>query len=762
MKGVWSAWVDDKRGKVTFFPFKPEDSGVFTRSDQILIDSLEDFNIEYTSDVKKILQRLLIPGRFPKSLVDNVLGREGLEHDALDAEYLNVFKIKRIMHQVKRDNWNYSEIQAICCNEERGFFPPVVVRKGNILGFLRPVLNSVQRKSLTLQKEALAWNPLAKVAFSDSLALFRQGCKLTGLEKCLLLVHIWRQNLEINSENSLARTLDMVSRSNIPESLKSLLKKSIPSKLKAEILTIFQEFESFSSVNQKKKLEKVSYCDSFLTQSLFASALNGSVRDLLSYFIDFSLFLLLCETSLADSLFEPMSKSLINKSLTITNYLLVLNKILSTKVQKDAESSLKSIQSCLESFSYPFTVSNLFFISRSNLFYSSIDIFAIEHLNEWICNVLSRATRDLLVFSKEMKPQNYCLMEVLAKHGQTSCIKTWMKLLGERTLACWYFKGQSLLSQGKNQKAQKLLTRAVTDLLSGNHQVNYNNLLNSPIHLEKHKTSVFCNQGFNMFNYLVSKTLNCQQSKAILLFDFVLSSLSPDFTEDAIQKYSEKLAKLESFEESYMILQSLKNKKIQKKILRFFIEKAVVLGVFYKILNLPLSSDHKTLVFNYLIKKSRDEHFDIFAILTHKDHVDDTRDLFINILSPSDRGKNVSNTWSYSLYSFSMRQGQFSLAAEASYKLTKEIEDFLKISENLSRSEKVFILELFENNLLLTLLAMRNIDTNLSRCFIRVFDKNHQKKDGTIYEIMKIVALDELEKKFQSLDAMYSQIDCKN
>ena len=53
---------------------------------------------------------------------------------------------------------------------------------------------------------------------------------------------------------------------------------------------------------------------------------------------------------------------------------------------------------------------------------------------------------------------------------------------------------------------------------------------------------------------------------------------------------------------------------------------------------------------------------------------------------------------------------------------------------------------------------MRNIGSNVEFRYIRVVDFDKKTKDGSVYEVMKIVTIGEIEKKYEELEAKYSRI----
>ena len=53
---------------------------------------------------------------------------------------------------------------------------------------------------------------------------------------------------------------------------------------------------------------------------------------------------------------------------------------------------------------------------------------------------------------------------------------------------------------------------------------------------------------------------------------------------------------------------------------------------------------------------------------------------------------------------------------------------------------------------------MRNIRQKTEQYSIRVVDYVKKKKDGTTYEVMKMVQIDEIERKYADLEAKYSRI----
>lgn len=758
-QGIWSAWTDDKRGKVICYPFTIEEAGVFSRNDQIAIDNLEDSICEQSTEQEDIIKRIFVPNRFPKKLIEAVLDKQEVKVKSFDElKRMNIFKLKRIFIYFKQNNWNWNEIIGLCCNEEPGRFPPIVIRRGNLLGLIRPVSNFIEKKSLAIQKEAIDWNPLNQVSFPESLIMFKHGCKLVGLDKCLVLVHTWRQNLKISTEENLIESLKSIAKVNIHDSISSLLKKFIPSRLNLYVETIFQEFESCTSKIQEKAKSTFQETNTFYSRSLFSIGIYRIIKDLSSYFIDLSLFLLLCQGSLSESVFDQVAPENLNLCFIITNYLWVLTETLGSNYLEKSKNSNENFNPWLESYSYPAIISNFYFNNRSSLICKETDIFSIEHLNDWICQVLNIAVKDVVGSNMGFEFRNYALLDVLSSNGQSESIDFWIRMNGDWNIAGWYYLGKSLVVEGKFLDAQRYFMKAATDLLSGNHENNYNRLVDSPFEIGKHKTLVFCNQNFNMLNYFLSKEMDAKMRKSMILFDFVLSSYFAEFSEETIENYSKKLIKYQSFVESYEILKIIGNKKIEKRLIKLLVDVAVSSGNFSKIIQIPLSPYHKSTIFTYLIEKSKNEHFDLFSIITHKDYHEATKNLFYHCLPDVERGQNVNNFWNKSLYSFASMHHQYSLAAEASYKFSKEIEDYLNISKNLLHAERAFVVSLLENYLLLTLLAMRNIGSNVEFRYIRVVDFDKKTKDGSVYEVMKIVTIGEIEKKYEELEAKYSRI----
>ena len=758
-QGIWSAWTDDKRGKVLCYPFTIEEAGVFSRNDQIAIDIIEDSVCEQSDEQEDIVKRIFVPNRFPKKVLESVLNKEDVKIDSLDElRELNLFRLKRIFIYFKQSNCNWNEIIGLCCNEEPGRFPPIVLRRGGLLGLIRPVSNFIEKKSLAIQKEAIDWNPLNQVSFPESLVMFRHGCKLVGLDKCLVLVRTWRQNFKIDSNENLIVSLKSILTNNIHDSLCSLLRKFIPSRLNYHIGIIFQEFASCSASIQEKNKAMYQRTDTQYSQSLFSIAIYRIIKDMTSYFIDLTLFLLLCQGSLSDSVFDQATPEHFNSCLIVTNYLWALTETLGSKYQEKLKDSNDNFDFCQELYSFPAIISNFYFCNRSYSIYKETDIFSIEHLNDWICRVLTVAVKDVIGSNRNCVFKNYALLDVLSSKGQSESIDFWIRMNGDLNIAGWYYMGKSLIVEGKFFDAQRYFVKAATDLLSGNHEDNYNRLLESPFEINKHKRLVFCNQSFNMLNYFLSKEMDVKLRKSMILFDFILSSFFAEFSQETVEMYLKKLISYLAFDESYEVVKILGNKKLENRLLRLLVDKAVSSGNFSKIIQIPLSPVHKSTIFTYLIKNSRNEHFDLFSILTHKDYHEITKDLFSQSMHDIERGQNVHNFWHKSLYSFASKHYQYSLAAEASYYFCKEIEDFLNISNNLSEPERYFVVSLYEHYLLLTLLAMRNIRQKTEQYSIRVVDYVKKKKDGTTYEVMKMVQIDEIERKYADLEAKYSRI----
>ena len=750
-QGVWSAWIDENKGKVVFKPYRSNESGgVFSFDDQILIENIEDEGlIKKKLEAKDLISRIFAPGRFTKKVLE-----EGLNSilnlslaEVQELENASINDLLNILNFLKMKNWKNSQILSLALSEEVGHFPALVVRGEDRIGVLRRVNQFIEAPSFLIKKAAVDWNPLNRTSHAESLAYFRLACSIGRLNRCLLIVHTWRQSLGLRPGRNIRRQLAKIGKKPMSESLSHLLRRSLPLNLNELTSQAFELFKLYCTDHDKFSNRSTSRYISRFSLVLLGNSLVSSLQALEDYFIDLSLFLYLCESTLKLAHLNPLDSSLLGTSLNITELLWSVTNTLSSKF---IQSTCKVNWSILEDFSYPFCIAPVYISARSDWFIAQNDLFCIENCNLWISNTLTLALQDLLTISEGFKCKNYALMNVLVENGQIASIENWYRELDSSDAPSWYFIAKAYLSEGKTNNAQKLLIRASTDLMSSDIEKNKEKLLNGPWELDSEDSGLPVNI-FNLINSMICKNLEKEPKKVVILSDFIISTLYSDFSLQKIEKTVEDLANISALPEALTVLQCQNNRKLEKLMVCRLVEKAVDSRKFAEFLNIPLNNNIKDTVHCFLSRKAADEHFDLFRTILHEDYYDQASNLFLTQYPREHHSRITGLSWTLAYYSFCMRNLRFASAAEATYKITKEIENYLNIAQKLSTKEKEFLLEVAENYLVLTTLATRNMNENKDKCWFRVPETIQKTRKLSKQETMQLVTLSELESYFSRL-----------
>lgn len=746
-QGVWSAWIDDNKGKIVFKPFQPSGSGgVFSFDDQILAENLEDDAITNKKpQVKEVVSRILAPGRFTKQIIEDALNTTiNLSlADLNQLENYSLSEVLNVLNYAKMKNWKNSQILALACSDELGHFPVFVIRGVDRVGVMRSVNGQIDSPSLYIKKSAIDWNPLNRVSHPESLAYFRLACNASKLSKCLIVLHTWRQNLKLSPEGNIKNQLDKIVNKPMSDALFHLLKRTLPTNINEQVRQAFKMFELYCTSHNNTQSKPYSAYISRFSLTLLGSSLISTLQAFKDYFIDLSLFLLLCGKTLKPVLLHEIDLGLVRNSLNITEFLWALTNTLSSPFN---QATCKTDWSTLNQFAFRPSVSPLYINARSEFLIAKSELFSIENCNLWILNTMNLALQDLLTISEGFVGRNYALMNVLVEYGQIERITDWYKQLDCLDAPGWYFTAKALIAEGKTSQAQHLLIRASTDCMSSNPEANKEKLFNGPW-LVQPENSFMSQNIFNLINSAICKSLENSQKKGIILADFIISTLYADFCPQKIEKTVEDLTRCLLFSEAFTVLQC-NNRKIVKKTVCDLIEKAVESGKFAEFLCLPLLGCTKDMIHNFLLKKAANEHFDLFRTITHEDYYDQALNLFSSQYPREDRKKQFGLSWTLAFYSYSMRNLRFASAAEASYKIMKEIENHLAIAHKLPVKEKEFLTQLAEDYLVLTTLAARSINKDKSKCWFRVAETLQKTRKLDKEESMKLVTLPELEAYF--------------
>ena len=264
---------------------------------------------------------------------------------------------------------------------------------------------------------------------------------------------------------------------------------------------------------------------------------------------------------------------------------------------------------------------------------------------------------------------------------------------------------------------------------------------------------------FNIYNEAVTKCIKGSNSKKALLADFIINTMYAEFSDEKIVETVKKLTKIDCFHEALTIIQSHNNKRIIKQSIGIIIESISLSGNFSLFLELPLNTLMKEIALRHLQKKCIDDHFDLIRTISSNQYYEKAASLFLTIVPFEDRKNYTKNhiSWSHALYCFSMNNQYYSSAAEAMYRYCCEIHDFLiTLQENKHEFglDILFLKEIMQDHLMLTILATRNINKVYEECWFLISSyqntskrKNSsslkQESNTTIRELITLQSLEE-------------------
>lgn len=787
-QGIWTVWKTEYDQKILFKSHLGNINGVYTLDDDMITQNLEDniYTNQPNPNKDDIIKRLLIPGRFSKKDLQISLMKiatSPMEEDGCDnqnwLESLSTDQAISLLSAVKTQQILNNEILALCCCDEIGLFPTVVIRGEENLGILREVREEFEGMSLYIQKTALTNYSLIKSGAPEHLSKFKFSCASEGIEKALCLIRLWRMSFcsLLNSKTIPLRTaLVKISKEHMPYHLLQLLKKSLPPDIDEVIKDELKVLGGFFELKTERAfVPSTSYWPDFAL-SFLGISLKSHITAIADYCIDLSLLTLLTYTVLKPFVFRIITEKELHPCIQIAITFNALKRTINSAVGDYEKKTLENENignwagqkmmfndsgnhGNLEEFSYPVTICSIYARDKSDLVLGDKNLFCLSSINDWVTNFLYLGVRNILVLNDQYNFSTSIISKILAYYGESEILMQYFHDLEYVNSASLYLVSRSYQESKNDELGQKIFIRGGAILESGDYNESYTNFIEGPWDIDIQPDNV---NYLSIYNSSFEKITKNSNNKRITLTDFFISSLYADFEDDKTLSIIKKLAAGKNYNEAITILQAQLNKKIVKNCLWDLIDITMQNGDFSMFLQIPLNSLLKEIALAKLQEKASCEQFDLIKIVSSERYFYRAANLFLNEVRTEDRIEYRSDRipWSQALYMFAMSNQYFCTAAEAMYRYTMEISSFLNAlvdNKHESVEDLEFLRLLVKENLLLATLAARNINSDMEKCWFLVSNNNKgfRKMEGSQSSdetpARKYVTLMELEQKVKNI-----------
>ena len=138
-----------------------------------------------------------MPGRFNKNILrQSIFKVLGIELDVNSFEDTKSFidigteRLLMILAHIKTFQSKDTEICGICCCEELGDFPTVVIRGNENIGILRSVTSNTESISLYTRKIATENYSLLHNFLPEHISRFKIACNCSDLNRSLIIIRL--------------------------------------------------------------------------------------------------------------------------------------------------------------------------------------------------------------------------------------------------------------------------------------------------------------------------------------------------------------------------------------------------------------------------------------------------------------------------------------------------------------------------------------------------------------------------------------------
>ena len=237
------------------------------------------------------------------------------------------------------------------------------------------------------------------------------------------------------------------------------------------------------------------------------------------------------------------------------------------------------------------------------------------------------------MFSDESSYHTSTILKILSECGEFDLIKKFLAFSEFSNPAGFFLLGKAFSKADSEELALAEFFRGGAMIESGNFEHSYQNFIKGPWDIENSSEKV---KILSSYNDSVINILKGQNSKKIVLAEFITNSLQAEFNDETIIFTVEKLIKLRSFHEALTILQAHNNKRVIKYGIELMIEE-VQPSSFFLFLELPLNSLIKEISLKKLQEKSIEDHFDLIKTVSSAKYYEKASGLFLKQVSLEDR-----------------------------------------------------------------------------------------------------------------------------
>lgn len=765
-QGLWTVWDDQGLSKISLTSFNAEATQIYTYENTLQTWDINDnhFQDNFAETQEELLKRILKPGRFSKDNLRSAVCKSlGIELEIGSFEDTNILKdlsteqISAVFSNLKSIQHKDSEILDICTCEEIGDFLVVTIRGSNGIGVLRRVTSQIEAASLAIRKIAIDNYALNFSSSPERLNRFRIASEVSGIDKGLSVIRLWRQKYDYLLETPMPFTmlLKQYSEQQLPNHFLQLLQRALPADINLAVSEKLEFLLNNFSVSSERILNiSNTYWPGFLL-SLVGTSTASMVDSLFQYTLDLNLLLVLLSTFLKNYAFQKVKSS--ENLVSVGEKLYALQMALHMPL-KNFVKSHANVSENFEMYSFPVSIAPVYIMSKSDIILGDKFSFCLGDLTAWLSQSVSAAVKIGLLLSETQETS--VISKVLAEYGEGEILNEFFQAENTVSAAALYLKAKAYISEGFEEIAQRDFLQAGAILETGNFEESYKNFIQGPWDFEVFEQVNI----MNVYSDAVSKCIKGKNSKKIILSDFMISSLYVEFNEEQIVETVKKLTEIRCFHEAISLIQSHRNKRIVKQVIEIIIEAIGEISEFSMFLDLPLSSFHKEIALKKLQSKCADEHFDLIKTISSAKYFEKATCLFTNLVALEEREAYKSNrlSWSHALYSFALNNQFYSSAAEAMYRYSVEIQELLqRLEENKHESfqDLEFLREILQEHLMFALLAARNINKNYEECWFLVnttLHKNKRKTSGSAATGQTtvnryLVSLQELEETFASI-----------
>ncbi|CAG9316144.1 unnamed protein product [Blepharisma stoltei] len=762
--GLWSVWSGENSPRVEVWSFSNKYEQVYIWDTDFLYEHLRDQDtIENSLDhYKAALERICIPGRFTKNILEKVLSKyvhpnykfsspaisDEIQHEVHDPNTL-----LKILDEAKLIQISDYSITSFCAySEEIGDFLPIIIRGNSTIGILRKTKRHIEAKSLKIEQIACKFSKINQRFDQKEISEFKFYCDGEGLENAMCIARIWRKGFQsIFDEGAYKSFPDAIKKivsQPIPYHMLQLLTRSLskvtPMVFSSEVIKLQKLFTPLAMMEFP---DSVNYWPPFM--SIFAGkACNSLVRSYNEYILDLIAIGALATTTIREVLNEMIHERLLFDLAQISHAVFLLSKTLNTPV-KEIYTVRTYFPALLFKYEFPLSISSLYILENSPHILGGREGFSVVQLSIWVRKIVSRSRRRLL-FSLPLQTNSSCpnIAKTLVNANQTETAISMLNLLQVKNAATEYLKGLSYMYTNP-KKSQEILLGIDAILEYDMDDKSKEDFDKGPWMRHIGNSALAHVGGFQLrfHDSLYRAVDNPDIKKEIALSTLSTCTIKWE-NSDVIKHCLSQLIPQKSYHAAFSLLLTIEDEIILADCLEALLNNACESNEFYQILSIPMSPTIKEICIKILKTFAYDEHFDLKF------------EKYPAGLFPEIEPQKLNKMrWYTAFYTFCMFHLHYSPAAELCYLRYSEIKYYSKTKE-FDGGEEEFLKKLQKEALLLCSLAVRSISSNAKECWFLVTKANQssdkkRKINGALQKenkiIREIIRLEDIEENLRQL-----------